>query len=62
MTVGELRVILAELPDDMPVEMEIQNDDAKDELTQCDLRSADVESRCDEIDRLYLWGDATELP
>jgi hypothetical protein len=56
MTVGELHKILGPLPDDMLVEMEIEHAGG-DELLQADLRSAKVESRCDEVDRLYLWGE-----
>jgi hypothetical protein len=57
MTVGSLRKVLKNLPDDMPVEMEIETEGDTD-LAQAGLRSADVEARCDEIDRLYLWGSA----
>ena len=59
MTVGELRALLKDLPAKMTVVMEIDRssvEDADDDLVQCDLESADVEARCDEVDRLYLWG------
>lgn len=56
MTVGALRKALAGLSDAMPVALEIETDD---DLVQADLRGADVEARCDEIDRLYLWASVT---
>lgn len=61
MTVGQLRAILGPLPDDMPITIEIANDGdepKENEFVQSDLLKADVEERCDEIERLYLWGDA----
>lgn len=60
LTVGDLRRALAGLPDDMPVSLEIAEPERDTDLAQAFLRSAHVEARCDEIDRLYLWGSYEE--
>lgn len=54
MTVNELRRLLIGLPADMPVAIEIWRADG--ELVQADLDKGDPEERCDEIERLYLFG------
>lgn len=54
MNVGELKKVLANLPDDMTITIEVSHNDG-DDIAQGDLKSADVECRCDEVDRLYLW-------
>jgi hypothetical protein len=56
-TVGQLRVVLSRLPDDMLVVMEIDEWDSDDELAQAWLRGARVQERCDEVARLYLYGN-----
>jgi hypothetical protein len=61
MTVKDLRNAIRDLPDEMPVVLEIARDETAgewDDLVQSNLNRADVESRCDETDRLYLYGDA----
>lgn len=62
MTVGHLRKILAPLPDDMPIAIEVAIDDTdidrNSDLVQADLEKASVEERCEEVERLYLWGDS----
>lgn len=62
MTVGDLRRAMKELPDSAPVslEVEIDGETNRDDLIQVELRLATLEARCDEIDRLYLWGSAEE--
>ena len=59
MNVGELRAILAKLPDALPVRVEVSFDDG-DSHEGADLEMADVECRCDEVDALYLFGDQDE--
>ncbi len=56
LTVGDLRKVLAGHPDDMPVLLEIDAPESGTDLAQAFLRLASVEARCDEVDRLYLWG------
>jgi len=56
MNVGELREKLQGLPPEMPVEMEVTHDDGN-EVAVSDVLVAEVENRCDEIQRLYLWGE-----
>jgi hypothetical protein len=57
-TVGELRKRLQGLAGDMPVEMEIVCDhfDPEDDVAMSDLLVASVETRCDEVERFYLFG------
>jgi hypothetical protein len=57
-TVGDLKKKLAELPNDMRVVLEILTED--EDLAQAPLQKTDVEARCDEIDTLYLYGDAND--
>ncbi len=59
LTVCALRKAMDGLQDDMPVVIEIAEPDGSD-LAQAHLRIASVESRCDEVDRFYLWGDVSE--
>ena len=59
MTVGELRKLLVGLPEDMPVVVEVTHDDG-DGFVGADLQLAAIESRCDEVERFYLWGDENE--
>ena len=56
MTVGELRRMLQGISADIPVEMELYDDDGV-QVAVGDLQVASVEERCDEIPRLYLWGE-----
>lgn len=56
MNVRELRDILAKLPDDLPIVVEVTFDDG-DGFEGAELMRAAVEARCDEVERLYLWGD-----
>ena len=56
LTVGDLRKALAGLPDDMPVSLEVSEPEDGTDIAQAFLRMANVETRCDEVDRLYLWG------
>lgn len=56
MNVGQLKKILADLPDEMPVALEVETDEG-DELAQGDLQMANVECRCDDVDRLYLFAE-----
>jgi hypothetical protein len=56
-TVADLRRAIEKLPDDMTVVLEINEPEEDDDLPQAWLRAATVESRCDEVERLYLWGD-----
>jgi hypothetical protein len=61
LTVGDLRKALADCHDDMPVSLEIDVDAGEaGDFAQAFLRSAHVEARCDEVDRLYLWGSYEE--
>jgi hypothetical protein len=57
LTVGELKKKLAQLPEDMRVVLEISGDDM-DDILQAPLQKAFMEARCDEVDTLFLWGDA----
>lgn len=63
MNVGDLRRVLAPLPNDMQIVVEAwAADEVSDgDVVQVALQIAKVESRCDEIDALYLSGDAREL-
>jgi hypothetical protein len=56
MTVGELRRALVGLSDSLPVRLEVTFGDGAD-FEGADLHLARVESRCDEVEALYLWGD-----
>ena len=56
MNVGELRALLAELPSDLPVRVELTFHDG-DCFEGADLQSVEIEERCDEVPALYLWGD-----
>lgn len=60
MKVGDLRKAIADLPDDMTVVLEIQPSESDPDWPQAALRDAGVESRCDEVERLYLCGSAEE--
>jgi hypothetical protein len=60
LTVGDLRKVLAGVPDDMLVSLEIAEPEEGTDFAQADLRHASVEARCDEVDRLYLWGSVEE--
>ena len=61
--VGELRRAIQGLPDDMAVVVEAWAADevAEGDVVQVALQIAKVESRCDDVDVLYLSGDAAEL-
>lgn len=59
-TVGDLRKIIAGCPDDLVVSLEIAEPEDGTDLAQAFLRGMSVEARCDEIDRLYLWGSYEE--
>jgi antibiotic biosynthesis monooxygenase (ABM) superfamily enzyme len=59
MTVDELRKILADLPGHLPVCVEVSFQEG-DEHEVADLQTVDVETRCDDIETLYLWGDQDE--
>lgn len=54
-TVGDLKAMLAEFRDDMPVVVEVSFWGGEHE--GADLHLVTPEIRCDEIERLYLWGD-----
>jgi hypothetical protein len=62
MTVGDLRRVVAnkELPNEMPVYLEIMceaaGDSGDEDLLQVELLSAQAEERCDEIEALYCFG------
>lgn len=63
MTVKDLREAIHDLPDSMTVVIEIAREESAeewDDLVQCSLHRANVEERCDEQERLYLYGDADE--
>ena len=60
LTVGDLRKALVGVPDDMPVALEIAEPEDGTDFAQSFLRIASVETRCDEVDRLYLWGSYEE--
>ena len=55
MNVKHLRDLIATLPDDMPVCVEVTFND--DDFEGAELQSANVETRCDDVERLYLWGN-----
>lgn len=55
MTVGELRKKLQGLASDVPVELELCDDDGVS-VAAGDLEEASAEERCDEVLRFYLWG------
>ena len=59
--VGHLRAAIKDLPDDMPVALEIDQSSLEDgdkcDLAQGELKIAGVETRCDDVERLYLWAD-----
>jgi hypothetical protein len=57
-TAGQLRAKLAGVDDAMEIMLEIGNDD----LVKADLEMFTIESRCDEdeVERIYLWGNADE--
>lgn len=59
MTVGELRAALAALRDDMPICVEVTFGE-DDDIEGADLQDLDVEIRCDDVERLYLWGIQSE--
>jgi hypothetical protein len=56
MNVKHLRDLIAGLPDDMPVCVEVTFND-NDDFEGADLHLATVETRCDEVECLYLWGN-----
>ena len=60
MTVGDLRRAITGCPDDMPISLEISEPETGIDFAQAALRIANVEARCDEVDRLYLWGSCEE--
>jgi hypothetical protein len=55
-TVGDLRKALAGCQNNMPVSLEIADLEEGTDLAQAFLRNASVETRCDDVERLYLWG------
>ena len=58
LTLGALRDYVDSFPrsmDGMTVELEIMHDG---DLIQAQLQSMNAEERCDEVERLYLAGDA----
>jgi len=59
-TVGALRRAIAGLPASMDVVLEIMPAEGDCDLVQASLHSAKVEERCDEVERLYLYGDGEE--
>ena len=56
MNVKHLRDLIAHLPDNLPVCVEVTFNDG-DDFEGAELHSAEVETRCDEVERLYLWGN-----
>jgi hypothetical protein len=59
MNVKELRELIAHFPDDLPVVVEVTFDEGSG-FEGAPLQTAEIESRCDEVERLYLWGDQEE--
>lgn len=59
LTVGELKKLLDGLPDPTTIVLEIAEPDDSD-FAQCSLQKANVEARCDEVDRLYLYGSCED--
>lgn len=59
MNVKQLRDLIAHLPGDLPVAVEVTFNDS-DDFEGAELHSANIETRCDEVERLYLWGDQDE--
>jgi hypothetical protein len=58
LTVGDLRKKLEGLDDAMPVAIEVDcGEFDPSDLAQGELLAADVETRCDDVERLYLWAD-----
>jgi hypothetical protein len=57
MNVGDLKRLLAHLPDSMEIVVEADFDEGTDmeDLFQGHLKSGEVEAQCDEKDVLYLW-------
>lgn len=56
MNIKQLLELIVKLPDDLPVCVEVSFDDG-DALVGSNLRSVNVEARCDDIECLYLCGD-----
>lgn len=56
MTVGDLRKALFGLRADLPVHVEVAFNDG-DDFEGAELQKADVETRCDGVAALYLYGD-----
>lgn len=63
LNVGEVRSVLATLPDEMEIVLEawVAGDVGDGDVVQVAVQSAKVETRCDEKPALYLSGDASEL-
>jgi hypothetical protein len=63
MTVGDLRQAIEGVPDDTPVCIEAWAADevGEGDVLQVALQSCKLEARCDEVEVLYLEGDAEEL-
>jgi hypothetical protein len=58
LTVGDLRKKLEGLGDAMPVAIEVDcSEEPAGDLAQGELLAAGVETRCDDVERLYLWAD-----
>jgi hypothetical protein len=60
MNVKQLRELIADLPNDMPVAVEVTFDDG-DGFEGAGLKNVNVETRCDDVERLYLWGEQVQL-
>ena len=60
LTVGAIRRVIADVPDETPVCIEIAEPEDGTDLAQATLREAGIEARCDEKDVLYLWGSHQE--
>lgn len=61
MNVGELKARLAGLDDGMEVMLEVMCESSKgDDLMLAGLSLFTIESRCDDVECVYLWGDADD--
>lgn len=56
--VGDLRNMIEGVPNDRDVIIEIANVEEGTDLAQGGFVSADLETRCDGTERLYIFGDA----
>lgn len=59
LTVGDLRRIIADLPNEMPISVEVEANEG-DDFVVAALRDANIEERRVDIECLYLWGSEDE--